>query len=591
MISDSYLKYSNPDFGANKSYSQSQSLQSQVGIAAQSYYSKVPASIAMHQSGSESSDSSSNNTNGTRPLNENSLNNFKLDSLQKSLLDNTRRRYTAEENIFEVLKGNNTRSQIDLFEELIARVQANTEVTPIHIRQLEQFYDSIGLLLTNTLSNEVQKYCLRFLQVYFKSVEKLKFKKAASEVLQPNEILAGVCDELDSAINNVLIPYLVILSVSNKLQLKQLSIDLIYTYMKLTDNLSNLFTKFVKYGIENSDYSIAKSFMDPILCIMLTDEFKNKDLSLLVRSLVKQLSNAMFETSAIKCLNKIEHIVKSDSFNGYLSRLPQNLRQAYTSYKKGNNNNQSSNSPVTDRNNNSNNNNEIMMIAEQMQIKQQHEQQALNAKNLKYNIIGNHVISALSGEDEMQRLQAIKQLELTVKAIPDINIVSPYFQEFIVYMNNFVDDSNYEVRLCSLKILCIFIQKLQNNVNQCYKVICACARQVMSQTHQSKPIKQSLNTMLLLTIENMKNPILILDCLLDKIKDRSAKAREEFLNIIMGAILKYPSDKFEPLRKIFYQVVSLLYDIKRNVRHAALECIAVIYFKLKQIVSVLFICF
>lgn len=568
MISDSYLKYSNPDFGANKSYSQSQGLQSQVGIAAQSYYSKVPPSTMHQQSASSESDSS--NSNGTRPLNESSLNNFKLDSLQKSLLDNSRRRYTAEENIFEILKGNNTRSQIDLFEELIARVQANTEVTPIHIRQLEQFYDAIGLLLTNTLSNEVQKYCLRFLQVYFKSVEKLKFKKAASEVLAPNEILTNVCEELDSAINNVLVPYLVILSVSNKLQLKQLSIDLIYTYMKLTDNLSNLFTKFVKYGIENSDYSIAKSFMDPILCIMLTDEFKNKDLSLLVRSLVKQLSNAMFETSAIKCLNKIEHIVKSDSFNGYISRLPQNLRQIYTSYKKGNKNN--------------NNNNEIMMIAEQMTLKQQNEQ-LLNSKNLKYNIIGANVISALSGEDEMQRLQAIKQLELTVKAIQDINIVSPFYQEFIVYMNNFVDDSNYEVRLCSLKILCIFIQKLQANVNQCYKVICSCARKVMSQTHQSKPIKQSLNTMLLLTIENMKNPILILDCLLDKIKDRSAKAREEFLNIIMGAILKYPSDKFEPLRKIFYHVVSLLYDIKRNVRHAALECISVIYFKLEQIVS------
>ena len=184
---------------------------------------------------------------------------------------------------------------------------------------------------------------------------------------------------------------------------------------------------------------------------------------------------------------------------------------------------------------------------------------------------------------QVQRLQAIRQLELTVKSISDIKVVHPYYQEFIAYMNNFVDDANYEVRLCSLKILCIFIQKLDTNVNQCYKVICACARQVMSQTHQSKPIKQSLNTMLLLTIENMKNPILILDCLLDKIKDRSAKAREEFLNIIMGAILKYPSDKFEPLRKIFYQVTALLCDIKRNVRHAALECVAVIYYKLKQI--------
>ena len=156
-------------------------------------------------------------------------------------------------------------------------------------------------------------------------------------------------------------------------------------------------------------------------------------------------------------------------------------------------------------------------------------------------------------------------------------------------MNNFVDDPNYEVRLASLKILNVFIQKLGPNVNQCYKVICNCARQVMSQTHQSKTLKQSLNNMLLVTIENMKNPILVLECLLDKIKDRSAKAREEFLNIIITAVLKFPNDKFDSLRKIFFQVAPLLCDIKRNVRHAALECIAVLYSKLKMAVSLDFI--
>lgn len=156
--------------------------------------------------------------------------------------------------------------QIDLFEELIARVQANTEVTPIHVRQPEIFYDALGLLLTNTLSNELQKHCLRFLQLYFKSVERLQFKKGS------NEILRATADELDAALGSSLVPYLITLSVSSKLQLKQLSIDLLYTYMKLTEAIGSLFAKFVKYGIENSDYAISKSFMDPILCIMLTDE-------------------------------------------------------------------------------------------------------------------------------------------------------------------------------------------------------------------------------------------------------------------------------------------------------------------------------
>ena len=206
-------------------------------------------------------------------------------------------------------------------------------------------------------------------------------------------------------------------------------------------------------------------------------------------------------------------------------------------------------------------------------------------KSMKFNLIPGQILQKLAGEDEIQRLQAIHKLETSVANLSDVKQVYPYYQDFISYMNNFVDDPNYEVRLASLKILNIFIQKLGSNVNQCYKVICNCARQVMSQTHQSKTLKQSLTNMLLLTIENMKNPILVLECLLDKIKDRSAKAREEFLNIIITAVLKFPNDKFDSLRKIFFQVAPLLCDIKRNVRHAALECIAVLYSKLKQAVS------
>lgn len=517
MITDSYLKYSNSEFGSkNQGYKQSGLEPSGIG----NYYS-TKQSLATSM------------------------------SKQSDVIESNRRRYTSEEHIYETLKGNNYKQQVDLFDELIARVQANTEISPITIRNLEEFYDSIGTVLINTISADVQKSCLRFLQVYFKSIEKLRAKKSQSEMLTNN------FEEIDVNLNNILMPYLINASVSNKLQLKQLSIDLIYTYMKLTDSLNNLFIKFVKYGVENPDYAISKSFMDPTLCIILTDEFVNKDFFQLVKSLTKQLPNTIFESSAIKCLNKIETIVRTETFNSYLNRLPQNLKDNYFKYKKI--------LPTTTSN---------------LYFDDDFLQQQQNS--MKFNLIPQFIMQKLSGEDEIQRLQAIRQLEISVLNLPDIKSVYPYYQDFISYMNNFVDDTNYEVRLASLKILCTFIEKLGNNVNQCYKVICACARQVMSQTHQSKPIKQSLNTMLLLTIENMLNPILILECLLDKIKDRNAKAREEFLNIIMAAVLKYPSDKFDPLRKIFFQVASLLCDIKRNVRHAALECIAVIYSKLKQ---------
>lgn len=69
---DSYLKYNQSEFGS----SNRQVLNQSVGMP---------------------SDGQSSKQNGSTD--------FKLDSLQKSLLESTRRRYTAEENIVDILKG------------------------------------------------------------------------------------------------------------------------------------------------------------------------------------------------------------------------------------------------------------------------------------------------------------------------------------------------------------------------------------------------------------------------------------------------------------------------------------------------------
>ncbi len=141
-----------------------------------------------------------------------------------------------------------------------------------------------------------------------------------------------------------------------------------------------------------------------------------------------------------------------------------------------------------------------------------------------------------------------------------------------------------KVRVGALEILFNFVKKLKTFIETCYKVICNCARQVMSQTHQSKIMKQLIMNIMLLSIENIKNPNLIIESLLDRIKDKSAKAREECINIVIASLIKYGSYKFD-LIFIFKRIFPLLFDIKRNVRLTALECVAVLFHKLKEKVS------
>ena len=93
MITDSYLnKYTNNSEFGNTNISKSSSSNNS---GANRY------TVASMQN-----DNSAQQQQQSKQLMDSSMNGgFKLDSLQKSLLDNSRRRYTAEENICEILKG------------------------------------------------------------------------------------------------------------------------------------------------------------------------------------------------------------------------------------------------------------------------------------------------------------------------------------------------------------------------------------------------------------------------------------------------------------------------------------------------------
>ncbi len=315
-------------------------------------------------------------------------------------------------------------------------MQAQTNIESlINYRRNDDFLNAIGGLLSNTLSNEVQRGCLKFLQVYLKSLDNYKIAKQIAS--RPSEKFRII----DSNLCEILLEYLIISSVSSKLQLKQISIDLIYSYMKLTENINNCFNKFIKYGIESLDSNLSRYFMDPTLCILLTDEFADSDLLSIVKSLVKQLTNPKFESSAMKCLNKIEQISPRSAFNNYLNKLPTNSKTTYLNVKNKLNSNFSTNSSY-------NFNASINLNDLDSKTTTTNSD---DYKNMKFNLIPANTLQKLSGEDEIQRLSAIHQLETSVINLNDIKQVYPYYQDFIIYMNNFVDDPNYEVRLASLK--------------------------------------------------------------------------------------------------------------------------------------------
>jgi hypothetical protein len=451
----------------------------------------------------------------------------------------------------------------------------------VYLQKLDSILNCIRSLLLNSLNSELHAHCMKCLVTLLKCMERTK----------PRKEIANVVAQLDAHLLHIVMPCIIPLSASTKLQTRQFSSDILFSYMKQTSNLGGLFGHFTRYGIDNADSLVAKGFIE-ILTSLLSDEYKYEDYSDIVKSLMKHLLEPALEKSCMKTLRRIEVFVGDEVFANYLQLIQSNLKNYYFNLKRQDNSKHdasarkqlSSSSSINNLDNAAQSSGKKKATGYYNSGSAANEDDELfdeKENGAKFNVISNRVLKKLYGEDELQRLEAVEELEMNIRNLSDLSVVYPYYEDFVMFIGNFIEDSNYKVRVGALEILFSFVKKLKSYVENCYKVICNCARQVMSQTHQSKTMKQLIMSILLLSIEHMKNPNLILECLLEKIRDRSAKAREECLNVVIAALLKFGSYKFD-LISIFKKVVPLLFDIKRNVRHAALECVAVLYNKLRE---------
>ena len=444
----------------------------------------------------------------------------------------------------------------------------------IYFHKLEELLNCIRSLLNNTFNNELQVTCLKCLFNMMKSFEKIKQRKDITNII----------NQIDKNLLQTIMPTVIPLSASTKIQVRQYSIDIIYLYMKQTSTIQALFALFIRFGIDNSDILISKGFIES-LNSLLTDDYQYEDYLEIVKSLIKHLVETTLEKSCMKALKRIETLVRDDVFNSYLNKLSPNIKNYYINLKKqenpsgalNGNNKKTVPTPRTvisdiddDDEEENDDNDDIKKVNDD-------DEEA----NLKFNVISNSILKKLFGEDELQRLQAIEKLNTSICNLDDVSIIYPYYEDFIIFLGNFIDDNNYKVRVGALEVLYSFVRKLKSSIESCYKVVCNCAKQVMSQTHQSKTVKQLIMNILLLSIDNMKVPNQMVDALLDKVKDKSAKCREEIMNVIIATLIKFGSNKFD-LTNMFRKIVPLLFDIKRNVRHVTLECVALLYSKLKE---------
>ena len=198
--------------------------------------------------------------------------------------------------------------------------------------------------------------------------------------------------------------------------------------------------------------------------------------------------------------------------------------------------------------------------------------QYLSRKTLYYGFVPAETIAELEDKNWKTRAHGIEDLKLLIEGMRDYSVLHSNLGDFLEFLTRFVEDPNFKVMLTSLNILRDVVEKVGGNIRPHNELILAV---VQAKLGDSKAVIKQLNMQLVLRIMHFAKPWGILKALIPGINNRISKVREDIVNIITAALLTFPSSDFN-LNSLPGMIAPMLVDPKRKVRHAVLECFAVI---------------
>ncbi|KAM8736292.1 TOG array regulator of axonemal microtubules protein 1 isoform 1-T1 [Acanthopagrus schlegelii] len=178
----------------------------------------------------------------------------------------------------------------------------------------------------------------------------------------------------------------------------------------------------------------------------------------------------------------------------------------------------------------------------------------------------------LDPKNYQNRTNGVEELKHILSEVDMKTVPSGSIEEFINFLPQLLDDSNFKVLYGTLQVLNLLIQKLDTTgVDRYFKPIVLVALKALGDTRTI-----TRNEYMNVFRQLMKNvaPQRILDLVTGNLKHKNSRVREDVLNIIMAAMLTHPRKDFN-IPKLCFEVAPYLADSKRKVRHATLELFAV----------------
>ncbi|XP_063465334.1 TOG array regulator of axonemal microtubules protein 1 isoform X6 [Symphalangus syndactylus] len=407
-------------------------------------------------------------------------------------------------------------------------------------RRKEALYWALGRVLVEGGSDE-KRLCLRLL----------------SDVLRGQ----GEAGQLEEAFSLALLPQLVVSLREENPALRKDALQILHICLKRSSG--EVLRTLIQQGLESTDARLRASTA-LLLPILLTTEdlLLGLDLTEVIISLARKLGDQETEEeseTAFSALQQIGERLGQDRFQSYISRLPSALRRHYNRRLESQFGSQV---PYY-----------LELEASRFPEDPLPCAVTLSNSNLKFGIIPQELHSRLlDQEDYKNRTQAVEELKQVLGKFNPSSTPHSSLVGFISLLYNLLDDSNFKVVHGTLQVLHLLVIRLGEQVQQFLGPVIATSVKVLADN--KLVIKQEYMKIFLKLMKEV-GPQQVLYLLLEHLKHKHSRVREEVVNICICCLLTYPSEDFD-LPKLSFDLAPALVDSKRRVRQAALEAFAVL---------------
>jgi hypothetical protein len=154
----------------------------------------------------------------------------------------------------------------------------------------------------------------------------------------------------------------------------------------------------------------------------------------------------------------------------------------------------------------------------------------------------------------------------------DISPLMPQMRQFLNFLDSVFEEPNFKLNLLILEVYAILIEKMRSKVKPHLRTFCV---SLLRHASHPKIVVRIENYRVIKKLMVQSKPNNVINHFFEHLGDKRSTVREDILNVVMFALLTFPSYEFD-LKNIAATVVPTLVDPKRRVRQASQECVAVL---------------